>query len=245
MEVGSMPKILIALTTTVALLLTQVPSLAFAAETATASSPYSVTLVETTAVQELWAPEVWPVDHWSFPFVRVLVEEKVMSVSEVELLNRRVGPNNAISSSAFDTYASRTLKTVLPNRILTSKPVTREQMASTLYRMMTYSGNAVLQTAEELDLDGLHWKDASLFEGYGYHAAVALRSLGIVSGNDGNFEPQRMLTAAEALTVLAKTKVPGLRTLPQLPPQNSGDSESVSEPGDESDDCESSDLPAL
>lgn len=204
-----MHKSLIALATAATLLLTQSPMLSMGAELTAAQT---VALEESTALEPAWAPGVWPSTHWSLPYVRVLVEAQILSLYEVERLNLRVGPDGLISSAYFETYASRTLKTTLPGQVLSSNPLTREQMADTLYRMISYSNYETMPTPDVLDHDQLHWKDADLFNGFGYQASLALRWAGIISGNDGYYHPQRMVTVAEALTTLAKTKAVDLRT---------------------------------
>ncbi|SCZ80667.1 hypothetical protein [Acidaminobacter hydrogenoformans] len=203
-----MHKSRIALTAAMALLLSQSPVLSLGAET----TAHTVTMEESALVSEAWAESVWPSDHWSLPYVRVLVSSQLLSLYEVERLNRMIGPEGLISSASFETYASRTLKTTLPGRVLSSKPITREQLADTLYRMILYSGYEEMPAAEVLDHDQLHWKDADQFSGFGYQASLALRWSGIASGNDGYFNPQRLVTVAEALTTLAKTKATDLRT---------------------------------
>ena len=92
-------------------------------------------------------------------------------------------------------------------------------MADTLYRMITYSSYEAMPTPEQLDHDQLIWKDADHFSGVGYQASLALRWTGIASGNDGYYHPQRLVTAAEVLTTLAKTKENRLRTPLQPAPE--------------------------
>lgn len=217
MEVGFMHKSLIALAAAATLLLTQSPTLSLGAETA---GVQTVSLEESASVSTPWAPSVWPSNHWSLPYVRVLVEAQILSLYEVEMLNRRFGPDGILSSAYFETYASRTLKTILPGTVLSSNSMTREQMADTLYRMITYSSYEIMPTPEQLDHDQLIWKDAELFSGFGYQASLALRWTGIASGNDGYYHPQRLVTAAEALTTLAKTKDNQLRTPLQPAPED-------------------------
>lgn len=211
-----MHKSLIALATAATLLLTQSPMLSLGAET---TGVQTVSLEESASGPASWGPSVWPSTHWSLPYVRVLVEAQVLSLYEVEMLNRRIGPDGLLSSAYFETYASRTLKTMLPGTVLSSSSMTREQMADTLYRMITYSGYETMPTPEQLDHDQLIWKDAGLFSGFGYQASLALRWTGIASGNDGYYHPQRLVTAAEALTTLAKTKDSQLRTPLQPAPE--------------------------
>lgn len=211
MEVGFMHKSTIALTAAMTLLLSQSPVLSSGAETVPATVQ-TIVMEESAPASTGWAASVWPSDHWSLPYVQVLVDAQLLSLYEVERLNRMIGPEGLISSASFETYASRTLKTVLPSRVLSSKPVTREQLADTLYRMILYSGYEEMPAAEALDHDQLHWKDADQFSGFGYQASLALRWSGIVSGNDGYFNPQRQVTVAEALTTLAKTKAADMRT---------------------------------
>lgn len=235
-----MHKSRIALTAAMTLLLSQSPVLSLGAETA-ATSAQTVTLEESAPASAVWAESVWPSDHWSLPYVQVLVASQLLSLYEVERLNRMIGPEGLISSASFETYASRTLKTTLPGRILSSKPITREQLADTLYRMILYSGYEEMPAAEVLDHDQLHWKDANQFSGFGYQASLALRWSGIASGNDGYFNPQRLVTVAEALTTLAKTKVNDLRTPLQpaaecddVQPEDAVSSEPISESNSES-----------
>jgi len=216
MEVGFMHKSLIALAAAATLLLTQSPILSLGAESA---GTQTVSLEESISVSAPWAPQVWPAMHWSLPYVRVLVEAQILSLYEVEMLNRRIGPEGLLSSASFETYASRTLKTKLPGTVLSSNSMTREQMADTLYRMITYSSYEALPAAETLDHDILIWKDAANFSGFGYQASLALRWTGIASGNDGYYHPQRLVTVAEALTTLAKTKDSQLRTPIQPGPE--------------------------
>ncbi|MDK9711737.1 hypothetical protein [Acidaminobacter sp.] len=211
-----MHKSLIALAAAATLLLTQSPTLSLGAETTGAQT---VSLEESASVSAPWAPSVWPSTHWSLPYVRVLVEAQILSLYEVEMLNRRFGPDGLISSAYFETYAARTLKTILPGTVLSSNSMTREQMADTLYRMITYSSYEAMPTPEQLDQDQLIWKDAELFSGFGYQASLALRWTGIASGIDGYYHPQRLVTAAEALTTLAKTKDNQLRTPLQPAPE--------------------------
>lgn len=212
-----MHKSLIALAAAATLLLTQSPMLSLGAET---TGVQTVSLEESTSGSASWSPSVWPSTHWSLPYVRVLVEAQVLSLYEVEMLNRRIGPDGLLSSAYFETYASRTLKTMLPGTVLSSSSMTREQMADTLYRMITYSGYETMPTPEQLDHDQLIWKDAELFSGSGYQASLALRWTGIASGNDGYYHPQRLVTAAEALTTLAKTIDSQLRTPLQPAPED-------------------------
>lgn len=216
MEVGFMHKSLIALAAAATLLLTQSPTLSLGAET---NGVQNVSLEESASVSTSWAPSVWPATHWSLPYVRVLVEAQILSLYEVEMLNRRIGPDGLISSAYFETYASRTLKTILPGTVLSSNSMTREQMADTLYRMITYSSYEAMPTTEQLDHDQLIWKDAEHFSGFGYQASLALRWTGVASGNDGYYHPQRLVTAAEVLTTLAKTKENRLRTPLQPAPE--------------------------
>ena len=211
MEVGFMHKSTIALTAAMTLLLSQSPVLSLGAETVPATAQ-TIIMEESAPASTGWAASVWPSDHWSLPYVRVLVDAQLLSLYEVERLNRMIGPEGLISSASFETYASRTLKTVLPSRVLSSKPITREQLADTLYRMILYSDYEAMPAAEALDHDQLHWKDADQFSGFGYQASLALRWSGIVSGNDGYYSPQRLVTVAEALTTLAKTKAADMRT---------------------------------
>jgi hypothetical protein len=185
----------------------------------TVSKSVTLTTTSTTsAATSIWQESVWPSRHWSLPYVKALVSEGVFTVKEIEFLNAKVGPDKPISAAYFDSYASRTLKIALPNRILSSNLITRERMVHTLYQMLQYAGTEAMPSAEALDRDGWHWKDANRFEGYGYQAALALRAIGIVEGSGGHFYPERIVTLAEALTVLAKTRVVALRTPAPLAP---------------------------
>lgn len=200
-----MPKAFQALTITVVILALQMPMPAVRAELPQVS-------LMGISYEAAWSEAVWPAGHWSLPYAQHLVRAGILTLSEVESLNRRIGPEGLISAGSFETYASRTLKTILPGRFLSSKPITREQTADTLYRMIRYSSFESLPEAAELDQEALIWKDAALFQGFGYQASLAFRWLGILSGNEGKFHPQAQLTVAEALTVLAKTHDRTLRT---------------------------------
>lgn len=153
----------------------------------------------------------WPVDHWARPFVKALVEDGIFTPEEIEFLTRTIGIGKPISFSAMDLLVSRTQKIRLPNRVLSSTKVSREKLCQTVYLSLRYAGSEVLPKAEALDQNGLHWKDAGAFEGYGYQAALTLRALGIVEGSDNFFYPKRETTLEEALTIFAKAMDKNLR----------------------------------
>ena len=69
-------------------------------------------------------------------------------------------------------------------------------MAVILYNILNSYGADMSQTAD--------FNDEALIGAYAQEAVSKLAGAGVISGSDGNFNPQDNLTRAEAVTVIIK-----------------------------------------